>query len=221
MATLLFVSSNSSFKVHAQETAIYVEPSKVTFDQINGTVGTLFNVTVWVDGPAMDMKAWQVKMWFNDTIINATAWYEPTWDTDYVFYGRGTYAAPTPPDIGNTYVHVGPGNATVGCGAVLSTAPSPGDGFSGTGLACILTFKILATPPEGQTYTSPIAFVRDSKYTYYIKAGQSAKTAYTTYTNGSCDIIPELQLIVALLILMTATVSVALAKKAIKKPVSI
>jgi hypothetical protein len=218
MAALLLVSNNSTFTVHAQGNEVYVVPSQVSFDLTNGTVGTKFNVTVWVDGPTMDMKAWQIKMYFNDTIINATAWYEPTWRTDYVFYGRATYAAPVPPNIGSTYQHVGPGNATVGCGSVLATAPTAGNGFSGTGIVAILTFKILATPPPGETYASPINFVQRVTYTYFIKAGATAKTAFDTYTNSSVIIVPELQLIISLLILMTATISVALAKKVIRKP---
>jgi len=217
MVTFLLVSNNTEFKVHATSTAVYVNPSKVSFDLSNGTIGTLFNITVRVSNME-DMKAWQVKMYFNDTIINATAWWEPTWDTSYVFYGKATYAAPTPPDIGKTYVQIIPGNASIGFGSVLATAPSPGGGFTGNGLLCILTFNITANPPSGQTYSCKVDIVADSKYSYWLKAGETAKRAFDTYTDGEYEIIPEFHWLVAFLLLVTATISVVLAKKTIGKP---
>ena len=171
----------SSFEITAGSTEIYVDPPQKIFDApTNGTIGTLFNLTVKVKNMD-DMKAWQVVMYFNDSIINVTQWYEPKWDPSYVFYGKTTIAAPSPPTP--KYTHISDGNASAGVGATMMPSPSPGGGFSGDGILCILTFNITATPPPGETYSCDLA-IDAPKYTYWIKAGESAKTAYDVYTNG-------------------------------------
>jgi len=212
--TFLVVSNNTEFKVHGASTAVYVDPSKVSFGLSNGTIGTLFNVTVKVSNMD-DMRTWQVRLYFNDSIINATRWYEPTTDTSYVFYGKTTLPVPTPPSV--TYTHHGLGNGSAGVGSLITPSPSPGQGFTGNGILCILTFKITATPSAGETYSSLLK-IDDTKYTYWIKAGTTAKVAFESYTNGHYEIIPELHWLVAFLLLVTATTSVVLAKKTIGKP---
>ena len=169
--------------VQAISTEVYFKPKFYDYTTETMGVDDRFNVTIWAKGE-MDMKAWQVKFYFDDDLINATRWWEPTWDTNYVFYGKATYPAPTPPDIWKGYTHIGPGNASIGFGSVLASAPSPGGGFSGDGLLAIIEFKILLGPLKMENLTCPLHFETASLYTYYIKAGETGKTAFQIHTDG-------------------------------------
>jgi len=169
-----------SFTETARAAAVNVNPPRVVYDSINGTIGTLFNITVKVTG-VDDMEAWQVKMAFDDTIINVTRWYEPTWDPTYVFYGKGTLPVPAPP---KTIYSAG---GWTGVGAVLFPASSVGGGFTGDGLLCILTFNITATPPPGQICTCNfnIVYPNDTFWIARALTGETGvKRAFTTCENG-------------------------------------
>jgi hypothetical protein len=107
-------------------------------------------VTVKVSDVA-DLAAFEVKMYYDDCIINVTRWIEPTTDPDYVFYGKSTLPVPSPPEV--DYRHVDPCNGSAHVGAALFPPPSPGTGFTGSGLLCIFEFNITAVPPEGETYS--------------------------------------------------------------------
>jgi hypothetical protein len=177
MITLALTSMLATHSVYAQTTTVQVNPPQVVYDSINGTIGTLFNITVTVTG-VDDMRAWQVKMAYNDSIINVTRWYEPTWDPTYVFYGLGM----TLPVPGPSKVVYGPGG-WLGVGSTLFPGPAVGGGFTGDGLLCILTFNITATPPLGQIYTCNFNMIYPSD-TFWMKTGESTKRAFTTYENG-------------------------------------
>jgi hypothetical protein len=209
MIALTLTSMLTTHSVYAQgETSANVNPSQVFYDATNGTVGTLFNITVTVTG-LNDSKVWQVKMGFNDSIINVTRWYEPTWDPTYVFYGMTTLPVPGP--VKPTY---NPG--WLGVGAALFPAPSVGGGFTGNGTLCIIAFNITATPPAGQNYTCNfnIAYPSD---TFWIKTGESTKRSFTTYNGGQYTIIPELAPLMILATLTAATIVAARARKRIRK----
>jgi peptide/nickel transport system substrate-binding protein len=160
---------------------IYVYPSSCTFDALTSRVGTEFNVTVKVNN-VMDMKAWQVKMSFNDSFINVTRWYEPTWDPTYVFYGKTTLPVPNPPQVhyvrGQGYIQ-----GWLSCAAALFPAPDVGGGFTGSGLLCIIAFKITAIPPLNQTL-SCVLNVSNFMQTFWIKAGEYSKRPFGDYGNG-------------------------------------
>jgi hypothetical protein len=158
---------------------IYVDPANSSYDASTTPIGTLFNVTVKVNN-VVDMKTWQVKMWFNDTIINVTRWYEPKTDPAYVFYGQSTLPVPAPPKPAY-------GRGWLGVGASLFPAPSVGGGFTGNGKLCILTFNITALPPPGQTYSCALN-VTNFPDTFWIKAGESAKSPFDQYQNGNYEI---------------------------------
>jgi hypothetical protein len=194
--------------VYAQTTTVDVNPPQVVYDSVNGTIGTLFNITVTVTGMD-DMKTWQVKMAFNDSIINVTRWYEPTTNPAYVFYGKGTLPVPAPPGVRYQ-------SGWVGIGSALFPAPAVGGGFTGAGLLCTLTFNITATPPPGQTYTCDfnVTYPND---TFWIKAGESAKRAFTTYNGGQYWFIPELAPLMILATLAAATIVGVRARKHIRK----
>jgi hypothetical protein len=114
-----------------------------------------------------------------------------------------------------TYNHHALGNGSAGVGVSLFPAPSAGNGFTGDGLLAIITFKITATPPEGQTYSCQLK-IDKTVSTYWIQVGSSEKIAFDSYTNGNYGFIPELQAIMMIAVLMLSAVSVILAKKFLK-----
>jgi hypothetical protein len=214
MITLALTSSMlATHPVYAQNGGVQVNPPQVVYDSTNGTIGTLFNLTVTVTG-ITDMKVWQVKMAFNVSMINVTRWYEPTTDTSYVFYGQSTLPVPAPP---KTSYNIESGDiAYLGIGSALFPAPSPGGGFTGDGLLCILTFNITATPPPGQIYTCNF-FINYPTGTFWIKTGESSKRAFDTYNGGQYWFIPELAPLMILATLAAATIVGVRARKHIRK----
>jgi hypothetical protein len=193
----------------SESTRIYLEPSDYLFDASTVTIGTLFNVTVKVEN-VDDMKTWQVKMAFNDSIINVTRWYEPKLDPTYVFYGKGTLPIPWPPDV--KYEHAGTNEGWVGVGVALFPAPSSGGGFTGNGLLCTIQFNVTKLPPAGENYTSAFDIEWPSD-TFWIKAGETAKSSFGTYTGGNYLIIPEFSLIALSTLMIMLTIIAAIAKK--------
>jgi len=131
-------------------TRIYLEPSDYLFDAATVNVGYEFNVTVKVHD-VKDLASWQVRINFNDSIINPTRWFEPVWNLSYVFYGRGTFAVPPPPQI--LYYHWGPGSGSVQAGSMILPMQT-GTGFNGDGLVAIFEFEIIAIPSTSETYSS-------------------------------------------------------------------
>jgi len=217
MSAIIFASILSiiDLKVYADGTLIYVDPSKIVLDPAtNGTIGTLFNVTVWVTGMD-DMKTWQLKMSFNHSFINVTRWFEPTWNSDYVFHGKTTLPVPAPPDV--RYEYVNETSGWVGVGSALFPAPSPGGGFTGDGLLCIIEFNVTATPPEGEIYTTTL-YMNYPTDTFWIKAGDNNKRSFDAYNLGEVTIIPEFMAILLLIALITSTIAAAtLSKKVVRK----
>jgi len=146
-------------------TRIYMAPSKIVFDPSNGTIGTLFNITMRVED-VKDLASFQICIVYNDTIINVTRWFEPTWDPEYVFKGKTTLPVPFPPQY--IYEHIGSGNGSAMVGVALFPGPPPGGGFTGSGKLCIFEFKITAVPPPSKTYSCTLYIDRGSPYDTYL-----------------------------------------------------
>ena len=130
------------------DTRIYLAPSDYLFDSSTVSTGYKFNITVRVDG-VVDLVAWEVRMYYYDSIINITRWFEPTWDSDYVFYGKTTFAVPIQPSC--AYNHSGPGNGSIQVGAILLPLPPNQTSFSGSGKLCTLEFVVTAIPSKDET----------------------------------------------------------------------
>ena len=148
--TFALTARLATFPVYASPARLYVDPPYIKFDLANGTIGTLFNVTVMAKDVTEQVIGFQVRMYFNDTIINVTRWYEPKWDTTYVFYGKTTLGVPAPPPV--MYEHIEPdqGSATVGSALFPFPGQTP---FTGNGKLCIITFEIKKVPLKGETYS--------------------------------------------------------------------
>jgi hypothetical protein len=141
---------------------VYVDPPKVIYDIHNATLGTRFNVTVWISSSSYPWKLmmWQVYTKFNDDLINVTevwvdtpgkwvihAWPNDylegrSWDPDYIFYNTaGGF-------IGNpTYYHLGSGSGALMIGDLLMSDKS----ITATKKLCTIEFEIVRLPEEGQT----------------------------------------------------------------------
>jgi len=132
---------------------IYIDPSNSIFYSNVTNVGDRFNVTIWVANVTEGLAGTQAYLEFDDSIINVTRWFEPKLDPEYVFYGRGTSALPTPPNDAN-YGHLGPNKGKV----LVTTLLFPPDPpyFNGSGKICIFELKITAAPPVDGQLTSAL-----------------------------------------------------------------
>ena len=155
LLTILLICSTSvvhwTFSAHVKQASdgIYLDPSDNVFYTNQTSIGHLFNVTVWVED-APDMAAWNIFMGFNDSILRVTRWFEPKNDSEYIFYGKTTLAAPSPPDPG--YNHFLPGNGSITVAALLfPTSQTPS---SGSGKLCILEFNVTMLPSNDEQISS-------------------------------------------------------------------
>jgi hypothetical protein len=155
----MLVMTFAVFSVHAVSTRIYLAPSNKIYTTDTASVGTKFNVTVWAEN-APNIGGAQIYLEFNDTIINVTRWFEPKDDPQYVFFGKGTSALPTPPNDA-AYQHLGPNKGKVLISVSLFP-PSP-PYFTGSGKICVFEFKITKVPTVGN-YTSGLVMNSDNTF---------------------------------------------------------
>jgi len=155
---------------------IYVHPSKVYFDINNATIGTTFNVSVWVTGDfPLNIMMWQVYITFDANLINVTqvwgsvtgtwtyrAWPNDNfkgrnWDPDYIFYGK------TGGMIGNPYFYdLGPEGAAIKIGDTLfgeETIEEPKK-------LCTIEFVIQKLPQEGETLSCVLGINNEDTFIY-------------------------------------------------------
>jgi hypothetical protein len=180
-------------KVYAV-TRMYLDPSSVVFDTNTATVGTTFTVDILVED-VTDIAAAQIRMYFDDTILNATTWYEPTGDPNYIFYLRSTLAVP-----GAGLFAKGVGYAQ--CGITLFPAPSPGGGFTGSGLVMTWEFEILQVPAKGDILSCILGInnadtqliqADGSQFTFDKQDGSYEITWATPTTNPHLAVDPALE----------------------------
>jgi len=131
---------------------LYLDPPSNTFYSNSTGVGHRFNVTVWAENVTISGGV-QVYMDFNDTFINVTRWFDPRTDPQYLFYGRGTIAFPTPPGDVN-YLHLGVGKGRVLVSVSLFPAEEPW--INGSGKVCIFEIEMTAAPFVTNQLTSAL-----------------------------------------------------------------
>ena len=196
---------------------IYIDPTPIYFDATNGTVGTRFNVTVWIENvteadPGLD--GWQVELHYDDSIINVTsdanglrAWPSATrgankYNTSYVFYNFTAVASTI---LKPTYTHVDPNDGNV---LVADATIGTEDFFMGDrGLLAIIEFQITSIPETGLVGTLDIT----NDYTW-VKPDELQNKA--TFQDG--QIIPEFSpsMLIAMLLSLTL-VAIVLRKEII------
>jgi PKD repeat protein len=152
---LIFLAAlaNLTFALHVQQTStrVYLDPGSIVFYTNQTSVGHPFNVTVWVEN-APDMAAWELSLGFNDSVLYVTRWFEPKNDPLYIFYGKTTFAVPSPPIP--SYDHIAPGNGSILVAATLFPLPPTQQPSSGSGKLCILEFNITMLPPKDDVHSS-------------------------------------------------------------------
>ena len=157
LLTILLICSvgvvHWTFSAYVQEASdrIYLDPSGNVFYTNQTSIGHLFNVTIRVEN-APDMAAWSLLLGFNDSVLEVTRWFEPKNDPQYIFYGKTTYALPSPPEP--SYRHNAPGNGSVQVAANLFPTPPAQQPSNGSGKLCILEFNVTMLPPKDDALSS-------------------------------------------------------------------
>jgi hypothetical protein len=181
---LMFFATFAVFSVHAATTRVYLDPSNNAYTVDSAHVGTRFNVTVWTEN-APNVGGAQVYLEFNDTILRVSRWFEPKNDPQYIFFGKGTSALPTPPNDVN-YQHLGPnrGRSLVSVSLFPPTPPY----FTGSGKICIFELNITKVPTEPGKFTSGL--IINSGETFLLD-GDTGNEITVTKENGSYEISKE------------------------------
>jgi hypothetical protein len=124
--------------------------SNVSYTTNTATVGTLFNVTVWVNNTDL-LGGADITVKYNDTVINVTKWYVPTYAQDFFMPAPYT-ALPAPP--GFTFTRIGPGKCSVHVAVSEGQLP-PAPPWGVNGSIAIFQFKVLLLPDKyGQLNTT-------------------------------------------------------------------
>jgi hypothetical protein len=107
---------------------------------------------------------------------------------------------------------VDPCNGKAHVGAAHFPPPSPGTGFTGSGLLCIFEFNITAVPPEGETYDCALYINNPSPDTSLLDS--LGEDIPVTKENGYYEIVPEFYPLLILPIFIVITIlAITLAKK--------
>jgi len=204
------VAGTSTLFIHStlasESTRIYLDPSDPTFP-MGTTVGTKFNVTVWVENATTDIGGAQIKLEFNDTIIRVTRWWAPYWDANF-FMPLPYKALPAPPNnVG--YIHVGPGNGYVKI-AVSKAGEPPEAPWGHNGTIAIFEFNITALPPDGGQLS---CLLHINTATTYLLDPVADEISGVTKEDGTYTIIPEFQLVILLSVFIASTTAVVLLRK--------
>jgi hypothetical protein len=145
-------------------------------------IGDKFNVTIDVDDLSF-IFSWQIKLFFNPAYINCT---DATYPSGHIFAGHST--VPVEPTMDNTLGYVTFGSSLLGDDYVNVT---------GLGVLCNVEFKAVAVGSSQLNFSTPYGedtFVWD----------KDLNTIDLTVVNGSVSVVPEFNLPMLLLTLMSA-----------------
>jgi len=142
MAALTSTLSMSTTPAQAVPfTTIYLDPSEITFNVTDVSVGHRFNVTAMVSNVS-DLMVFQVALYYNASVINMTSASVPA---DHVLAGQNGMSPPPAYDYFDSW----------GVGSVSFTAFAGETPFSGDGKLVVFEFEIIAAPEAGNL-TSPL-----------------------------------------------------------------
>jgi len=188
---------------HAAD-AMWIEPSTVDLSTDTVSVGYRFNVTVWIN-LTESSASWQFKLAYNKNHLNATGCGYTAGDKSQFFEDLTTI--PLPPSFGSI-------NATHNY--VLHAESWMMGSFRDPGYGSLswVEFEVMAIPPEGQTFTSPIALVEvypDGAETY-AQDPDGVYIALNVYE--SIYIIPEfLELLIPAVLMSLTLIAIILSTK--------
>lgn len=126
---------------------VYLDPSEITLNVTEVSVGDRFNVTAWVS-EVEDLFGYQVALYYNASVINVTNAWQPSWDSSYVFYGQ----TGTPLNASEYFDSWG--ESLIGF-SLLKGAES----FSGNGSLAIFEFEIVESPAVDLTSDLIISYI--------------------------------------------------------------
>lgn len=153
LATLITAINPPVLRVHANAwTTVYLDPSLISYESPPVTVGTLFDVEVWIEN-VTDLCAYQIQIRYNATILDCIDATEPTSDPDYVLHSIVPLTL--------TVEDYQPGQYTSGGSEIPG---QPAAHFNGTGLITIFNFNVTQVPPEGETLTSALSIDNDQTF---------------------------------------------------------
>jgi len=229
--TILVVSLSACAisPVYARGTpTIYLSPSNYTFDTSNATIGTKFNVTVWVSNPTYPWKLmmWQGYLTYNHSVINTTSFFGEstettsirvwpndnlegrTWDNDYVFKGKAGGL------IGNPFYYNLGSTSAIKVGDTLFSEVNVGSAKK----LLTVEFEIKAFPSGGVNQLSTSLGINNADTFLYDAVGKIPDTDITKI-NGLVTIIPEFSPLMILPIFMVISlIAIAIAKKQFRAP---
>jgi hypothetical protein len=188
--------------------AMWVEPSSVTLDPSNASVGAKFNVTVWLN-MTEDIFAYQIGMLYNRTQLKCTRSAFTAGVTSNYLAGH-TASAP-PPVIDTSFL---------GNGSILASESCLGtDNVTGphSGSLIYAEFEVLLVPTAGNL-TSKFDVTTRYPTTTWVKNPDLAKITVPTLENGNYTIIPVFEYMLILPIFLASTLlAIVISKKIPKK----
>jgi len=219
---VLAISASAKVPMVSATKTIHFKPSVYVFAPENASIGTLFNVSVWVssDSYPYNLMMWEVYLEYNQTLINVTTYYSDYWgetsvyawpnmdfgqrtfDPAYAFYGElgGMMTKPE-------YIFINSEIGAVLLGDLLMSDKS----IDGEKLLCVIQFNITAEPPDGELWSA--LHINHSDTYLYDSNGQIEDVIIE---DGEYLFIPEFGTLMALVGLTTSTITV-IAKKYLKK----
>lgn len=221
---LINVSPKALADPLADSVRIYLEPSNYVFSPENATIGTLFNITVWVESDAypFNLMMWQLYIAFNNSIIMPTFYYSTTWEEtipltwpnddmggrnfneSYVFYGKsGGMTAPP------YYYNLGVGSGALRLGDTLLTNAT----IDAPKILCIIQFNITAIPTDGY-FSCALGINNEDTYLY----DYNGPIPYEVVKeDGTYIFVPEFSMFTILTVLLLMSIGVAIAKNKLHK----
>jgi hypothetical protein len=152
LATLITAINPLMLPVHADGTTVYLVPSTISYTSPPVTVGTLFEVAVWVDN-VTDLCAYQIQIRYDNTTLDCYDAIEPTSNPDYVLHSI----------VPQTFIteNYKTGEYTIAGSELPGGTPAK---FNGTGLVTIFAFNVTQVPPEGGTLNSTLNVNNDQTF---------------------------------------------------------
>jgi hypothetical protein len=153
--------------------AMWIEPPSVVFDTSNASVGTKFNVTVWLN-MTKDVFTYQISMLYNRTQLKCTRSAFTGVTTSMYMVGHATTASGSPPVIDTSFL---------GNGSILASESCTGtDNVTGphSGSLIWAEFQVLLVPTAGNLTSK---FDITTKYPLYtwVRDPDLVKITMTTY----------------------------------------
>jgi hypothetical protein len=138
LGLILFIASLHMSSVSAQVTmqpanSLWLDPAAISYNQGNGTIGTMFNVTAWTNLNVSSFT-WQVKLLFNTTYLQCAGAGLSAGSTSQFWAGHAT--VPGGPTIDNAT-----GIVTIGETLLGADTKAPGNGS-----LAWFEFKIVVVP---------------------------------------------------------------------------